>query len=72
MVIRFNEQILIGRRVYGPGEVASLPRDDAQRLIDAGIASEAEPDPAPVREAVANAPARARRAVRRGGAGDAH
>ena len=72
MVIRFVEQVLIGLRVYGAGEVVSLPANDAHRLIAEGLAEEVErapaPKPPPVREAVASAPSRARRAVKRGGA----
>lgn len=73
MVIRFTEQVLIGFRVYGPGELASFPTNDALRLIAEGLAEqvETEPAPAPVREATASAPSRARRATKRGGPADA-
>lgn len=69
MIIRFEQQILIGFRVYGPGEVAELPDDAARSLIARRIAVEVAP--APIREAADPARAAARRAVKREGGRDA-
>jgi len=60
--IRFNEQILIGARVYGPGEVAEVPDLEAQSLIFRNIAVPAD-EP---REAVSYVVKQARKATRRG------
>ena len=62
MNIRFNEQILIGTRVYGPGEVAEVSDLEAQSLIFRKIAVPAEE----VREATAYVVKQARKATRRG------
>lgn len=68
MVIRFREQILIGFRVYGAGEVAELPSETAWRLVSEGVAEivEVAEEPEPVREAVSPAVKQARRATKRG------
>lgn len=59
MVIRFDEQVLIGFRVYAAGEVVDFPSNDAERLIRDGVASL-------VREATDPTVKRARRATGRG------
>jgi len=63
VVIRFNEQALIGFRVYGPGEMVELPDETVAQLIRDGVAVEVEP----IREATSPVVKHARRATKRGG-----
>jgi len=62
------DQIVVGNRVFGVGEVVELSDEMARHVVDRRAAVEYVPPvpPVEVREAVSVEPAQARRATRKG------
>lgn len=47
----FNESKRTSLGTFCAGDTGAVPADEAERLVDSGVAREPEPDPAPAREA---------------------